>query len=1075
MKKTVSMLLAVLLLLSSLTGAFSFSALAKGSQNLISNGDFSDGLTDWLFNATSSDAGLKTDEDQPYVRILSEDNEKQLVTEKTVHVEADTKYELSFSVRVPEGATFDTSKASAPHFAIFEPGSIGVSGSPVGPYYGEGNNTYSYSYASAWTVTRRTSAPFSWTVDGYGTKSTNGYSLFGAKLASASEGFGVSANEVYADWTKVTCVFTTVGDDENPGEADIAVGFIIKFAGGIVDIRDVCLKEWEEPAPSGPHTEADENGVKGGSVTASGTTYTATPYAGNTFDGWYDDNGELISKNNPVTATSASAYYGARFTNTNVIMDSGFENYTANTSIFDAGIVDTDEWAAQDWMVYNMQTATALHDSNYAWANTKAVTNLVHSGKQSMAGTTFHQTATSPVKLQPNTQYALSFWYSYRTSDPNCYVNSITYGIYKPDATADKMNPAGDSMTGISNWTEDFAPGQWKKASLVFTTGDSTDGFLFGFRYSDANAAGESSINKTTLYVDDVVIMPYQQCNITVDVKTSSSVTPVYGSFETAALGDEVAFRVVTEPGLTPTVTVNGTAVTADSTGVYSFVTVADNVIQVVCDGDEARRDAALDKDGNDLSSYQRDLYLTPVWEGDTVYHEPVLFYTGRDTAKLLYPISEIISVRSYDLKTNYIAGVDYEITADGQIKRLEGSRIPVYTGPLEKVPENDIDRSYPSAEDGSRSLAFIGDTVYPSFAISITYEHTDTWQGDEGYNPYPLTSQTNRLSRVIEKLENGEDVNILFFGDSISCGWSSSGLNAVNEIFDASNTAGNYVTNYVINVAPYAPTWMDMVITELRARYPDANITAKNLALGGKDSTWGKNNLAARLKLLGDWTPDLMLLSFACNDLTGGMSSATFKSNMQGIIDVLRDPSTVNGNPDAEVLFWSQNFPNLKCTKWTTEKFLDYEAQLEAIANSNKGVALTKNTSAYAEIIKSKEAVDYLNTNVNHGNDFTARMYAQAVLAALTPGDPADADFLPGDIDNDGDVDLNDVVALAQVKAGWDIEYIEAALDPNGDGTFDLDDVVYLAQHVAEWDDRELSTVPYVPTADSRKFSSIE
>lgn len=169
-------------------------------------------------------------------------------------------------------------------------------------------------------------------------------------------------------------------------------------------------------------------------------------------------------------------------------------------------------------------------------------------------------------------------------------------------------------------------------------------------------------------------------------------------------------------------------------------------------------------------------------------------------------------------------------------------------------------------------------------------------------------------MSKVIQKLENGEDVNILFFGDSISCGWSSSGLNAVNGIFDASNKAGN---------------------------------------------------------------------------------------------------------PDAEVLFWSQNFPNLKCINWTAEKFLDYEAQLEDIANSNKGVALTKNTSAYAEIIKSKEAVDYLNTNVNHGNDFTARMYAQEVMTALTPRNPEEDDFLPGDIDNDGKVDLKDVVTLAQAKAG--------------------------------------------------------
>lgn len=92
----------------------------------------------------------------------------------------------------------------------------------------------------------------------------------------------------------------------------------------------------------------------------------------------------------------------------------------------------------------------------------------------------------------------------------------------------------------------------------------------------------------------------------------------------------------------------------------------------------------------------------------------------------------------------------------------------------------------------------------------------------------------------------------------------------------------------------------------------------------------------------------------------------------------------------------------------------------------------------------------------------------------ALTPGAES-TDFLPGDIDNDGDVDLTDVVTLAQVKAGWDIKYVESALDPDGNGEFDLDDVVYLAQHVAEWDDRELSTVPYVPAADNRQSAFIE
>ena len=110
------------------------------------------------------------------------------------------------------------------------------------------------------------------------------------------------------------------------------------------------------------------------------------------------------------------------------------------------------------------------------------------------------------------------------------------------------------------------------------------------------------------------------------------------------------------------------------------------------------------------------------------------------------------------------------------------------------------------------------------------------------------------------------------------------------------------------------------------------------------------------------------------------------------------------------------------------------------------------------------------LTTNTAGGNEhpyYTAHeTMAQELSDFISKTVLAPLSFLPGDIDNDEIVGLKDVVALAQVKAGWDIEYVEAALDPNGDGEFDLDDVVYLAQHVAEWENRELSTVPYVPAA---------
>ena len=71
-----------------------------------------------------------------------------------------------------------------------------------------------------------------------------------------------------------------------------------------------------------------------------------------------------------------------------------------------------------------------------------------------------------------------------------------------------------------------------------------------------------------------------------------------------------------------------------------------------------------------------------------------------------------------------------------------------------------------------------------------------------------------------------------------------------------------------------------------------------------------------------------------------------------------------------------------------------------------------------------------------------------------------------PGNVNGDenGDVTLDDVVALAQIVAGWnDVQHSQPHLDINGDLTVSLDDVVLLAQYVAGWD-VELSEIAYKP-----------
>ena len=74
-----------------------------------------------------------------------------------------------------------------------------------------------------------------------------------------------------------------------------------------------------------------------------------------------------------------------------------------------------------------------------------------------------------------------------------------------------------------------------------------------------------------------------------------------------------------------------------------------------------------------------------------------------------------------------------------------------------------------------------------------------------------------------------------------------------------------------------------------------------------------------------------------------------------------------------------------------------------------------------------------------------------------------ARTDFLPGDIDDDGTVNMADIVALAKHLSYWDTAFCDCALDPNNDGEETLYDVVFLARHLLGWEGYEkLSEQPF-------------
>ncbi len=61
---------------------------------------------------------------------------------------------------------------------------------------------------------------------------------------------------------------------------------------------------------------------------------------------------------------------------------------------------------------------------------------------------------------------------------------------------------------------------------------------------------------------------------------------------------------------------------------------------------------------------------------------------------------------------------------------------------------------------------------------------------------------------------------------------------------------------------------------------------------------------------------------------------------------------------------------------------------------------------------------------------------------------------YTPGDIDNDEEINLKDLIKIAQYIAKWSNNEInEAAIDVNGDSIIDLNDVNHLARYLAGWD----------------------
>ncbi|MEZ6134927.1 MAG: SGNH/GDSL hydrolase family protein [Pirellulaceae bacterium] len=339
---------------------------------------------------------------------------------------------------------------------------------------------------------------------------------------------------------------------------------------------------------------------------------------------------------------------------------------------------------------------------------------------------------------------------------------------------------------------------------------------------------------------------------------------------------------------------------------------------------------------------------LRPFWSGDTVVGETILFLgseSGDARGSVLFPIQEIVSVRSSAGDVTYQAGVDYRfVPGTREIVVPTKSKIKTSLPADLRRPANSQQFQL-THRDGDGEILFGAKLEYHQLQTVVTYKKAETaW-------PVQMPKfDALALPLTLRKLRDRESVSIVLLGDSISTGCNASGWG---------------------EGAPFQPAYQDLLVDHLSKHY-GGRVKLTNLSVGGQATPWGITMIDEVIK----HQPDLVILAFGMND-SAGRSAAEYAKNTAAMIEKTRV-----GAPQAEFILIASMLGNRDWTRLNHDVFPAYRDALATLA-SQTGVVLADMTSVWQEMLKRKKDADLTGNGVNHPNDFGHRVYAQ-VLASL-------------------------------------------------------------------------------------------
>lgn len=367
-----------------------------------------------------------------------------------------------------------------------------------------------------------------------------------------------------------------------------------------------------------------------------------------------------------------------------------------------------------------------------------------------------------------------------------------------------------------------------------------------------------------------------------------------------------------------------------------------------------------LSSDAMKCDSYDLKKYTTPYWNGNIVYNESLNFIkdpkTGESSAPLLYNAAEILSVKNSKLNITYEEGIDYTY-ANGKITLTKNSRIHTFQyGDIYFNSGHDNNRWALKSGLGYKYTLFYEGTYFHENQISVTYLHSEPWTG------FKPDYEGDNLPNVINKLKKGENVKIVYYGDSITKGGNASGM---------------------FGVAPNMPIWAEMVTQRLKQAYPKANITMYNPAENATDSTQGLKDCKVKV---ANQKPDLVIMGYGMNDGTNSkLTPAAYQSNIKMIREMVR--ALYSKQTDFILIATTLPNPEIKLGDASYQAEYEsvlYELEQKGTLGGEGGTIVANMTKTHQELLKKKRFFDMTANNVNHPNDFLVRAQAQNVLSLL-------------------------------------------------------------------------------------------